>query len=135
MLKTLFICQANVGRSQVAMELYRRRGGVADSAGTKVDAPGATLAERPTAATIVGIMRKDHDIDMIHNVRTQLTPELASRYNRLVVMAEEDTWPGWLKNDSRLLHWRIQDPKGQDNDTTQAIVDEIVQRIATLPIS
>lgn len=35
----LFICHANVGRSQAAMELYRKNGGQADSAGTKVDAP------------------------------------------------------------------------------------------------
>ena len=71
-MKILFVCQANVGRSQAAMELYRQKGGEAHSAGTKVDTPGATLAERPGAFNIVQIMKEDYDIDMIHNIRTQI---------------------------------------------------------------
>ncbi len=132
--KVLFVCQANVGRSQVAMELYRKKGGEADSSGTKVDAPGTTLNERPSSATIVGIMRKDYEIDMINNVRTQLTQENAAPYDKLVVMAEEDTWPEWLATDSRLIHWKIQDPKFQDQDTTQGIVNQVAERVAELPV-
>ena len=45
-MKILFVCQANVGRSQAAMELYRQKGGEADSMGTKVDMLGAALAVR-----------------------------------------------------------------------------------------
>lgn len=135
MTKTLFICQANVGRSQAAMELYRKKGGIADSAGTKVDAPGLTLNERPSAATIVGIMRRDHGIDMIHNVRTQLTQEQATPYNRLVVMAEEDTWPEWLKADPRVVHWKVPDPKGQDEEATLAIVNQVATRVDSLTLS
>ena len=92
-MKLLFICQANVGRSQSAMELYRQMGGDADSAGTKVDTPGATLAQRPGAVNIVQVLREDHSIDMIHNVRTQLTESFARPYDRLIVMAEPETWP------------------------------------------
>ncbi len=128
-MKTLFICQANVGRSQAAMEIHRQLGGEADSAGTKVDAPGATLAERPSAATIIGIMKHDFGVDMTPNVRTQLTEELASNYDKLVVMAEEETWPEWLKTDPRLVHWKIQDPKFQDPSTTQRIVDEVAANV------
>ncbi len=134
MSKVLFVCQANVGRSQVAMELYRKKGGEADSSGTLVDAPGTTLKERPTSATIVGIMQKDYDIDMINNVRTQLTQENAAPYDKLVVMAEEDTWPDWLAADPRLIHWKIQDPKFQDQGTTQSIVDQVAERVAELPV-
>lgn len=131
-MKTLFICQANVGRSQVAMELYRAQGGEADSAGTKVDAPGATLAERPSAATIVGIMRRDYGIDMIHNVRTQLTQDGAAGYDRLVVMAEKETWPEWLAHDPRVIYWNIDDPKGQDEPTTHRIVREVAGNLSLL---
>lgn len=134
-MKTLFVCQANVGRSQVAMELFRKKGGAADSAGTLVDAPGTTLLERPTSATIVGIMRTQYDIDMINNVRTQMTEESAAPYDRLVVMAEEETWPEWLKTDPRLIHWKIQDPKFQDESTTQGIVDQVAARVAELPLA
>lgn len=131
-MNVLFICQANVGRSQAAMELYRQKGGTADSAGTKVDAPGKTLAERPGAANIVQIMREDHDIDMIDNVRTQLTESLAAPYDKLVVMAELETWPEWLKHDDRVIHWNIQDTKGQDVPTTRRLVGEIYEKIKTI---
>lgn len=131
-MKTLFICHANVGRSQAAMELFRQRGGDADSAGTNVDAPGATLAERPTAKTIVDIMREDHNIDMINNIRTQLTKEKAEEYDRLIVMAEPETWPEWLKHDPRMTYWEIQDTKGQDMPTTRMLVGQIYDKIQDL---
>lgn len=131
-MKTLFICHANVGRSQAAMEMYRKKGGTADSAGTNVDAPGKTLAERPTATTIVQVMREDYDIDMIHNVRTQLTQELAEPYDRLIVMAEPETWPEWLRHDKRVTYWEIMDTKGQDLATTRRLVHEINDKVDTL---
>ena len=71
-MKLLFICQANVGRSQAAMELYRQAGGEAESAGTKVDAPGTTLAERPGAVTIMNSMRQAYGIEMIHTMCRQV---------------------------------------------------------------
>lgn len=133
-MNVLFICQANVGRSQAAMELYRQKGGKADSSGTKVDAPGASLAERPGAANIIHIMRSEHGVDMFNNVRTQLTPENAQGYDKIVVMAEKETWPEWLARDSRVEHWLIDDPKGQDYVTTQRVVREVEARVSKLPV-
>lgn len=114
------------------MELYRRSGGNADSAGTKVDTPGATLAQRPGAATIIQVMKEDFGIDMISNVRTQLSQELARPYDKMVVMAERNTWPEWLENDKRVIHWQVDDPKGQDIDTTRRIVHQIKEKLGTL---
>lgn len=131
-MKVLFICQANVGRSQTAMELYRKYGGTADSAGTKVDTPGLTLAERPGAVTIVGILREDYEIDMIHNIRTQIDEDLASQYDMLVVMAELETVPSWLLNSHKAVFWKIDDPKGQDVQTTRRIVREVEAHVRKL---
>ena len=131
-MNVLFICRANVGRSQSAMELYRKNGGQADSAGTQVDQPGTTLAERPGAANIVQVMRKDHSVDMIHNARTQLTESVAESYDKLVVMAEPETWPDWLKGDKRTIYWDIQDTKDQDVATTRKVVNEINEKVRTL---
>lgn len=117
------------------MELYRQKGGRAASAGTKVDTPGSTLAERPGAATIVGIMRERYGIDMIHNVRTQLYEADVAEFDQIIVMAEKDTWPEWLKNDSRVTYWRIDDPKGQDRETTLRIVREVEAHVRELPAS
>lgn len=128
----LFVCQANVGRSQAAMELYRQQGGKADSAGTKVDAPGTTLAERPGAINILGIMKEDYGIDMIHNVRTQISQGNAKDYDKIIVMAERETVPQWLFDDARAEFWDIDDPKGKDVATTRRVVQEVQQKVASL---
>lgn len=132
-MKILFICRANVGRSQAAMELYRLRGGRADSAGTKVDTPGQSLRDRPGATTIVNVMRDDYGVDMSRNVRAQLTPDLAANYDKLIVMAEHETIPEWLLVMPIVEFWHVDDPRQQDEATTRRIVREIEQYVAVLP--
>lgn len=131
-MNVLFVCQANVGRSQVAMELWRQKGGQADSSGTKVDTPGLTLLERPTSRTIVGIMWDKHGIDMIKNVRTQISQENAADYDKIIVMAEHETVPQWLFDDKRAEFWSIQDPKMQNYETTLRIVGEVQDGVEKL---
>ena len=114
------------------MELYRLKGGVADSMGTKVDTPGATLAERPGAVTIVRVMNEDYGVNMIHNVRTQIAEDVAVGYDKIIVMAEMETVPDWLLHDERAVFWAVDDPKGQDIATTRRIVGEIKRRIDQL---
>lgn len=125
----LFVCKANVGRSQAAMELYRKNGGHADSAGTIVDEPGTTLSQRPGAATIIGVMREDYAINMKNNIRTQITEAIARPYDTIVVMAQPDTIPEWLQQDSRTVLWDVEDAKGLPVAQTRRIVHEIADRV------
>ena len=129
-MKTLFVCKQNVGRSQAAMELWRLKGsGETGSAGSAVDSPDTTLAERPGAVNIVNIMREDYGVDMIQNVRKQITKELAAPYDRLIVMAQPETWPEWLRTDPRVTYWEVEDTLGHDVPTTRRIVKEIEAQI------
>ena len=130
-MKVLFICRANVGRSQAAMELYNKAGGISDSAGTKVDMPEEKLSERAGADTIVAVMH-DYGVDMSANVRVQLTESMSLNYDTLIVMAEPDNIPDWLRKDPKTEIWSIRDPKGEDFATTKAIVEQIKQKVATL---
>lgn len=116
------------------MELYRARGGSADSAGTRVDTPGMTLDQRPGAVTIIRVMNEDFGIDMIHNARTQISEGIARDYDKIIVMAESDTVPPWLFEDVRTEFWAVDDPKGQDITITRQIVHEIKQRVDQLAI-
>lgn len=133
-MKRLFVCKANVGRSQAAMELYRQRGGQADSAGTRVNKPGTTLAERPSAATIVQVMRDDYSIDMIHNIRTQLTRSGTKGYDSIIMMAQTETVPKWAFKDHRVTFWDIDDAKGFGTSATRTIVHKIKSKVDTLPL-
>ncbi len=131
-MKVLFICRANVGRSQAAMELYRQLGGVADSAGTRVDEPGQLLMNRPAAATIVRVMQNEYGIDMSHNVRIQATPSMAAAYDKLIVMAEPETIPTWLAQDVRTELWTVPDPAGKTERETSSTVRDIAQKVASI---
>lgn len=134
MKKVLFVCHANVGRSQAAMELYRARGGQADSAGTEVDRPGTTLGERPSSLTIASVMYHDYGIDMSQNIRTQLTEEQARDYDKIVMIAERDTVPDWAFHDARVEFWDVQDSKGQDTPTTRRIVHQLAGLVDAMPV-
>ena len=128
-MKVLFVCRANVGRSQVAMELYRQMGGTADSAGTEVDFPGTTVGERRGIDTTLKVVREDFGIDMSKNIRRQLTEQQAASYDKIIVMAEMFTVPEWLQKDPRAVFWTIDDAKGQDEPTTRRIMHEVNQHV------
>lgn len=114
------------------MEFYNQvRPGESDSAGTLVDAPGQQLFDRKGAGTIIGIM-KTYGIDMTNNVRRQLDENMAKQYDKLIVMAEPETVPAWLRHDPKAEIWTIPDPKGQDVETTTSIVKQVKGHVDTL---
>jgi protein-tyrosine-phosphatase len=95
-MKVLFVCRANSGRSQIAMELYNRlHPGEAYSAGISVESPGQQLKYRPTSQIGISIM-KELGIDMSNNRRTQLTPGMINEFDKVIVLAESEVIPSYL---------------------------------------
>lgn len=133
-MKRLFVCHANVGRSQTAIELYRRRGGQGDSAGTDVDRPGTTLGDRPLAATIVQVMYEDYGINMRQNVRTQLSREQAAPYDEIIVITAKASVPKWLLRDPRVIFWDIPDAIGRDAAFTRGVVAQVAAYVDKLSL-
>jgi protein-tyrosine-phosphatase len=131
-MKTLFICQANTGRSQVAMSFYNQlHDQKADSAGITVDIPGQQLFQRQAAINILSVMQEQM-IDMSNNVRTQLTQAMADDYDRLIVMAEPEVIPTWLRDHKKTNIWTITDAKGLNLEATRTIVAQIKAQVKLL---
>ena len=131
-MKVLFVCRGNSGRSQIAMEYFRRLSkGEADSAGTIVDQPGQILANRPAAATAVQAML-EQGIDMSNNQRTQLAPGMLNNYDKVVVMAEPQTIPAWLSSNPKYEYWEVTDIKGQPIEIARKLRDEIRAKVENL---
>ena len=126
-MKLLFVCRGNVGRSQMAAELYRAiTGETALSAGTKVDdSAGQTIKDLPVGGPQMIACMNEIGIDISNNVRTQVTPELASLASHIIVMAEPDTVPDWLRTDPKTELWTVPDPKGTSAEGHTAIREEI----------
>ena len=136
-MKVLFVCNANVSRSQVAEALYVKLSGCpAESAGTRADevlartgVPSRMLKETPSRAMAY---MKAEGVDISENLRTQLTAEMVEGADRVVVMADVDSWPPYLRGNPRVVHWELIDPIGLDADAATNIFDEIKRRVTEL---
>lgn len=118
-----------MGRSQAAAELYNRvHPGDADSAGTIKDIPGQKLSERPGATNAIIVM-KEKGIDMSQNTTTQLTEAMLNDYDKVIVMAEPENIPNWLRESPKFEYWEVLDMKGQDIQTTRELRDKIEKMI------
>jgi isoleucyl-tRNA synthetase/protein-tyrosine-phosphatase len=150
--KIVFVCHANVNRSQMAKAVYNMLTGTNDAksagAGVHSEQPeGDTIAKRNTiVAEELGIDRyrpgaqiillDRHDIDITDWPRTQLTPEMLKDYDLVVNIAEKFQTPDWLRGDN-VIWWNIKDPglvKGDDAKVkaANAVLDEITERVKKL---
>lgn len=131
-MNVLFVCRANVGRSQIAASFYAAMHGTKRaSAGTIVDNPGQQLKDRKQATNVVKVMH-EHGIDMSSNVRTQVTEANVQAYDKIVVMAEPHTVPPWLANNPKTIMWTIEDPKDKNLAETRRITAIIRQKVREL---
>lgn len=137
-MKVLFICHQNVGRSQMAKAFYNHlsKSSDAEAAGTSVDVPGQTIAERKRASDsknfyVLDVMN-EVGIDMSQATRIPLTEEMHRQYDIIVSMEKRENTPEWLLNSPKYVYWDVPDPRGQDLVRTRATRDDITQRVENL---
>lgn len=137
-MKILFVCRANVIRSQMAAALYNHLTGTkdADSAGTIVHHEGQTLRERaesgrPAAGVVIAAMQA-RGINVQDSKRTRLTPEMPARYDLVVNIADPAYTPDWLAQAPNYVYWNIPDPLGGGLALTEQTRDAIEKKITRL---
>jgi protein-tyrosine-phosphatase len=131
-MNVLFICRGNVGRSQAAMSFYNQmNNGHADSAGTLLKYPGLRLVDNGVANNVIKVM-SEYGIDISNNIPTEVKAENLLDYDKVIVMAETETIPEWLKNSPNTILWEIPDIKGKDIESTRKIFEKIKERISKL---
>lgn len=131
-MKVLFVCRGNVGRSQAASGLYNNlHPGESDSAGTRPTNPELTVGEISKSKNIVVVM-DELGIDISKNTRQLVTPKLVEQYDKVINMAEPDTVPDFLINNSKVEVWDIEDPAYMDIDDTRKIRDQILEKVKNL---
>ena len=104
--------------------------GGAESAGTIVDVPGQYLIDAPAPKTIAAM--QELGIDVGRYTRRQLTQDMLDNYDRVIVMAEPENTPDWLRDNPKATRWEIEDTRGMDLAATRAKRDELRRRIADL---
>src|SRR3989344_5021055 len=120
-MKILFVCRANVGRSQMAEALFNKmsKKHMAESAGTKVDTTWETLIDfakiNPSAENVIIVMREE-GLEVGHKTRKQINEEMLKDYDKVIVLARPEECPEYLVNNSKTVFWDIEDAVGTDYD-------------------
>src|ERR1700761_1019955 len=125
MLKVIFACVHNAGRSQMAAAYFNRlvspAKAYAISAGTE---PGERVHPE-----VLAVMQ-EIGIDLSHAKPQKLTEELAKDAQLLVTMGCGDKCPhvpGLRRDD-----WPLRDPMGLSPDEVRTIRDEVKARVGSL---
>jgi arsenate reductase (thioredoxin) len=125
MLKVIFACVHNAGRSQMAAAFFNQ---LADRAHAEAISAGTEPGERvhPEVLTVM----REAGIDLSGAKPQKLTDALASEAQLLITMGCGDRCPyvPGLKRDD----WPLRDPKGLPLEEVRAIRDEIRARVQTL---
>lgn len=141
-MKVLFLCHANVGRSQVAEvffdKLSQHNG---DSAGIGVDEwigrlnlTSKKLKDAPTHRS-VEYVRDELGVDIAEKERRQLTSEMAAEADLVIVIDSKNRWPkylDYLNDGGKVVFWDIPDPYGQDDDFAYDVFGQVKQRVKQL---
>jgi arsenate reductase (thioredoxin) len=109
MSKVLFICEGNVGRSQIAEAYFNHfhKPNQAISAG--IDDVGAKYNWHPRE-DIVAIMRED-GMDISNHTIKQLKPTMLNNVDMVVALCSKEKCPGFLtKSESHIKFLEIEDP-------------------------
>ena len=107
------------------------------SAGTMVlEMDGQTVAKRaevaPSGVLVLELMSEEEDQDLSSEQRTQLTPELVDAADKVIVMAERETWPDYLVESGKVEFWDIEGAFNIPIDAVRAIKDQIKVRVEEL---
>ena len=128
MLKVIFACVHNAGRSQMAAAFFNqladRQKAEAISAGTD---PGARVHPE-----VLAIMQ-EIDIELRHAKPQKLTDALAQEAQLLITMRCGDQCPvvpGLRRDD-----WPLTDPKGRPVEEVRTIRDDIKRRVQALIVA
>jgi protein-tyrosine-phosphatase len=125
MIRVIFACVQNAGRSQMAAAFFNQfaEPGYAQALSAGTD-PGLRI--HPEVLTVM----QEVGIDLSHAKPQRLTEELAREAQLLITMGCGDNCPyipGLRRDD-----WPLTDPKGRPLDEVRIIRDDIRNRVVTL---
>lgn len=125
--EVLFVCHANVARSQMAEGYFNHFSNPhrAKSAGVS---PFIEEVFHAPADTAVAVM-KEEGIDISKQKVTSLTRELAESADRIYVLCKKEECPEYITDSEKTVYWDIDDPFAGDSETFRHVRDEIKRKV------
>ena len=138
-MNVLFVCQANIGRSQVAQacfdQLSSHESSGAGMAVDKITANGNWASKKikdvPNPRSLEYIKR-EFGLDISDRERRQLTPEMMDEADLVVVINDKANWPDYVSEGGKVVFWDIRDGVGQADEAAYEISGQVRERVQEL---
>ena len=144
-MKVLFVCLANVARSQIAEVCFNQITNVhkserpihrASSAGTDVASlvfslPSRKVIDSPYHRSI-GFIKTEFGLDISDKDRVQLTLEMVDAADLSIMICDKFLWPTYLKEGEKVRFWDIPDTPGLDLEATYSIWQDVISHVEEL---
>ena len=128
-MNVLFVCSGNIGRSQMAMEFFKRLSDERTaSAGTRVTVENEAIGGREDAQIVLQAMQEE-GIDMSNNTRKSITPEMLDYFDKVIVLAEPERIPEWLRNSPNFDYWETTKVKNLPLEDMRTVRDDIKTKV------
>ena len=136
-MKVLFVCRANVGRSQVAQvcfDQFSKHESISAGMGVDELAANRLSAKMKDIANLrpVEFIKKEFGVDISERDRNQLTPRMIEDVDLAVIIHEKDEWPDYLKEGGKVVFWDIPDTPGMDDDSAHQVWRRVRRRVEEL---
>jgi len=138
-MKVLFVCYANVARSQVAEACFKTLSQHdCHSAGIAVNERVAQMKlpskklKHTAIQNSVEYIKREFGADVREKERQQLVPEMIDTADLTIVIAEKERWPDYLKEGDKIVFWDIADPARMSDDEAHEVYREVQHRVEQL---
>ena len=125
MIKVLFVCVHNSGRSQMAEAFFNHL-----AKGKAIALSAGTIPAETVDINVVEVM-KEKGIDISDKVPKMLTMEMLKNADKVISMGcgVEEVCPATFVETE---DWELEDPKGKSLDNVRNIRDMILERVVEL---
>lgn len=138
-MKILFVCRANVFRSQVAVSLFEKLSGgkhEVKSAGTNVSEKfedRKIYERRDREVEIIIDMMNEEEIDVRDREMHGLTQKMVDWADKIICMAEQSAIPEYLLQSEKVEFWKFDDSSAiSDYDFFVETKDRLKKKVEKL---